>query len=68
MALKWGIVSAGKISHDFVAALKVASDTEHRVVAIAARCKERAEAFAKLFDIPRAYGCYKELAEDQDVG
>lgn len=68
MALKWGIVSAGKISNDFVAALKLASETEHQIVAVAARNKERAEEFAKKFHIPRAYGSYKELAEDKDVG
>ena len=68
MALKWGIVSVGKISNDFVAALKLSSETEHTIVAVAARCKERAEEFAKRFNIPKAYGSYRELAEDKDVG
>lgn len=68
MALKWGIVTAGKISNDFVAALKLAPETEHQIVAVAARNKERAEEFAAKFNIPRAYGSYKELAEDKDVG
>ncbi|XP_065214119.1 trans-1,2-dihydrobenzene-1,2-diol dehydrogenase-like [Planococcus citri] len=67
MALKWGIVSAGQISNDFAAALTLASENEHQIVAVAARSKQRAEEFAKKFNIPRAYGSYKELAEDPDV-
>lgn len=39
----------------------------HQIVAIAARDIVRAEAFAKKFDIPKAYGSYLELAQDPDV-
>ena len=67
MPLRWGIVSAGKISNDFVAALKISGD-EHQVIAVAARNKERAAAFAKKLNIPQAYGSYLELAKDNDVG
>ncbi|XP_055296396.1 trans-1,2-dihydrobenzene-1,2-diol dehydrogenase-like [Sitodiplosis mosellana] len=67
MALKWGIASAGKISHDFVNAMGTLSEGIHHVVAVAARDLDRAEDFAKRFDIPKAYGSYKELAQDPDV-
>ena len=33
MALRWGICSAGKISHDFVVGLKTLPETSHKVVA-----------------------------------
>ncbi|NXY18776.1 DHDH dehydrogenase, partial [Atrichornis clamosus] len=64
---RWGICSAGAISHDFVVALKTLPPTEHTVVAVAARDLGRAQAFAQHFGVPRAYGSYEELAEDPDV-
>jgi len=67
MALKWGIASAGRISHDFVNALGTLPDDEHQVVAVAARDLSRAEEFAQRFGIPKAYGNYLNLAEDPNV-
>ncbi|GAB0202124.1 trans-1,2-dihydrobenzene-1,2-diol dehydrogenase [Grus japonensis] len=64
---RWGICSAGHISHDFVVALKTLPPTEHVVVAVAARELARAQAFARRHGVPRAYGSYRELAEDPDV-
>jgi dihydrodiol dehydrogenase / D-xylose 1-dehydrogenase (NADP) len=52
---RWGIVSAGLISHDFVNALSTHDASEHVVVAVAARNMESAEKFAKKFGIPKAY-------------
>lgn len=34
MALKWGILSAGRISHDFVTALATIHAGEHEVVSV----------------------------------
>lgn len=67
MATRWGIVSAGKISHDFVTALSTLSQDEHKVVAVAARDLQRAKEFAKLHKIPIAYGSYEELAKDPTI-
>lgn len=67
MALRWGIVSAGLISNDFIDGLFTLSEKDHQVVAIAAQEKERAEEYAKKFSIPKAYGCYEELAKDPNV-
>lgn len=66
MALKWGIASAGKISHDFVNALGTLAD-DHRVVAVAARDLNRAKEFAKLHSIEKYYEGYKGLANDSNV-
>ena len=66
MATRWGIASAGKISSDFVTALKALPD--HKVVAVAARALEKAEAFAKTHGIEKAYGSYEELAKDPNIG
>ncbi|XP_054153385.1 trans-1,2-dihydrobenzene-1,2-diol dehydrogenase-like [Oppia nitens] len=67
MATRWGILSAGKISHDFVSALRTLPTDEHQLVAVAARDLQSAQQFAQLHGIPKAYGTYNELANDPDV-
>lgn len=67
MATRWGIASAGKISHDFVTALSTLSSDEHQVVAVAAQQLSRAKTFASEHNIPHAYGSYDELARNSDI-
>uniref|UniRef100_A0A8D0B969 Trans-1,2-dihydrobenzene-1,2-diol dehydrogenase n=1 Tax=Salvator merianae TaxID=96440 RepID=A0A8D0B969_SALMN len=67
MALRWGICSAGKISHDFLVALKTLPAEDHKAVAIASRDLKRSQKYAKQHCIPRAYGSYEELAKDPDI-
>ncbi|XP_066486440.1 trans-1,2-dihydrobenzene-1,2-diol dehydrogenase-like [Tiliqua scincoides] len=67
MPLRWGICSAGKISHDFLVALKTLPSEDHKAVAIASRNLKNAQAYAKQHNIPKAYGSYDELAQDPDV-
>ncbi|KAG7242539.1 hypothetical protein INR49_020252 [Caranx melampygus] len=67
MATRWGICSAGKISHDFTVALKTLPAQDHQVVAVAARKLEDAKEFARKHNISRAYGSYEELARDPDI-
>jgi len=66
-ALRWGILSAGKISHDFACASAALSPSDHQIVAVAARSLESAQAFAKTFNIPKAYGSYEEAVRDPDI-
>lgn len=68
MALRWGIASTGKISNDFVSALKSLPPTEHTVVAVGARSLSSAQNFAKTHVIPKAYEGYANIAQDPDVG
>lgn len=65
MALRWGIVSAGKISHDFVTAIETLAD--HEVVAVAARDLNRAIEFARIHKIEKYYETYENLANDHNV-
>ncbi|XP_015274029.1 PREDICTED: trans-1,2-dihydrobenzene-1,2-diol dehydrogenase-like isoform X2 [Gekko japonicus] len=65
--LRWGICSAGMISHDFLVALKTLPPEDHKVVAIASRELSRAQKYAQTYNIPKAYGSYAELAQDPDV-
>ncbi|CAH1392778.1 unnamed protein product [Nezara viridula] len=67
MALKWGILSAGKICNDFVNALNYLPDNEHQIVGVAASKKEKAEEFARKHNIPLAYECYEDLAKDKSI-
>lgn len=67
MVLRWGIVSAGKISNEFTKAIQFHED-ENRVIAVAARDLTRAEEFAKTYNIPKAYGNYDDLARDKEIG
>ncbi|XP_057711182.1 trans-1,2-dihydrobenzene-1,2-diol dehydrogenase-like isoform X1 [Corythoichthys intestinalis] len=68
MATRWGICSAGKISHDFMVAMKTLPPEDHQAVAVAARSLDDAKKFAKTHNIPRAYGSYEELAKDPNIG
>lgn len=68
MALKWGIVSAGKISHDFASALKTLPTENHQITAVAARSYASAKEFADNHSIEKAYEGYEDLAKDTNVG
>ncbi|KAF2879363.1 hypothetical protein ILUMI_26810 [Ignelater luminosus] len=67
MALRWGIVSAGKISHDFAAALKTHPTEKHQITAVAARSYASAKEFANNHGIEKAYEGYESLAKDPNV-
>ncbi|XP_047436433.1 trans-1,2-dihydrobenzene-1,2-diol dehydrogenase-like [Mugil cephalus] len=67
MATRWGICSAGKISHDFTLGLKSLPVEDHQIVAVAARKLEDAQGFAKKHSISQAYGSYEELAKDPNI-
>ncbi|XP_055545470.1 trans-1,2-dihydrobenzene-1,2-diol dehydrogenase-like [Wyeomyia smithii] len=66
-ALRWGVVTAGTVSHDFVCAVSTLPDSEHKVVAVAAQGLENAKKFAELHGIPAFYGSYEALAKDSRV-
>lgn len=60
-------MGASRIAHDFMVALKTLPEIEHTVVSVSSRSLERATEFAVRHKIAKAYGSYKELAEDEDV-
>lgn len=55
----WGIIGLGHIAHKFAEDLRSLPDA--RLTAVASRDLERAEDFAKVYDVPNAYGTYKEI-------
>ncbi|XP_065075249.1 trans-1,2-dihydrobenzene-1,2-diol dehydrogenase-like [Ochlerotatus camptorhynchus] len=65
--LRWGIVTAGTIAHDFVCAVSTLPDTDHKVVAVAARGLEHVQTFAESHGIPAFYVGCEALAKDPKV-
>lgn len=66
--LRWGIVSAGKISHDFTTALATWPKEQHLAVAVSARKLADAEQFANKHGLAKAYEGYEALAKDAGIG
>ncbi|XP_065177633.1 trans-1,2-dihydrobenzene-1,2-diol dehydrogenase-like [Sycon ciliatum] len=73
MPFQWGIVGAGKISQDFVTALKTIKSDDgqclHEVVAVASSSLSKSEDFCRRFGIPveNALGSYLEIASCERV-
>lgn len=63
--LKWGLLGAGAIAKAFVKGLEQ-SETA-MALAVGSRELDKAQAFAKDHEIPRAYGSYEELLADKDI-
>lgn len=59
--LKWGILGAGRISHDFVLGLKSLPENRHKVVVVGDRSKTAAEEFAARHSVPHFYGSHDEF-------
>ncbi|MBD3226330.1 MAG: gfo/Idh/MocA family oxidoreductase [Caldithrix sp.] len=63
--VNWGIMAAGKIAAVFADGLKY---TAHgRPLAIGSRSLDKAQTFAEKHDIPRYYGSYEKLVQDEDI-
>lgn len=64
--MKVGIIGAGWIAEKMAEAL-AGQPQGCQVLAIASRSKEKAEAFAAKWHLPKAYGSYEELVDDPEV-
>ncbi|MGG5258941.1 Gfo/Idh/MocA family protein [Phycicoccus avicenniae] len=63
--LRIGVLGAARITS--LALVEPARATGHRVVAVAARSRERAVAFAAEHDIERVLGSYQDVIDDPEV-
>ncbi|MCK0159412.1 Gfo/Idh/MocA family protein [Allomuricauda sp. F6463D] len=59
MKIRWGIVGPGRIARKFITDLLLVEDAE--VAAVASRSLERAQAFAKEYNVEHIFGSYEEL-------
>ena len=63
--IRWGILGTGRIAGEFALALQ---QFENVVLhAVASRTQQTADAFAKQYQVARAYSTYEALAEDRAV-
>ena len=67
MKLRWGILSAGRISWDFIKSMQNFDKKHHEIVAIGSRNKTRGDYYAKTFKIPTVYNNYVDLAKDPNI-
>jgi predicted dehydrogenase len=63
--IRWGVVGPGRIAENVLP--DVAHVPGSRVVAVASRSQERADAFAARHGIDRAHGSYAAILDDPDV-
>ncbi|HLY94444.1 MAG TPA: Gfo/Idh/MocA family oxidoreductase [Gaiellaceae bacterium] len=64
-AVKWGIVSTADINRKVIPGAHASDKVD--LVAVASRDRARADAYAKEWDIPRAYGSYEALLTDLEI-
>ena len=62
---RWGIIATGKIAASLAEALHFVEDAEP--IAVASRTQQNADRFGDTWNIPRRYGSYQQLVEDDDV-
>ena len=63
--VKWGIVSTADINRKVIPGAHASDRVD--LVAVASRDRARAEAYAREWEIPRAYGSYGELLDDPEI-
>jgi len=63
--LRWGLLSTARINRALIPALR--ASMRNQLVAVASRTMEQAQAYAKEWDIPRAFASYEAMLADPDV-
>ncbi len=63
--LRWGLLSTARINRAVIPPIRASKRSE--LVAIASRDQAKADANAKEWNIPRAYGSYEALLADKDI-
>jgi len=63
--IRWGILGTGKIAGRLAAAINSLDDAD--LVAIGSRSSERAEAFAREYDVPHRFDRYEDLVTRSEV-
>ena len=61
----WGLLSTARINERLIPAIRASEQSE--LLAVASRSKERAQAYAKQWGIPRAYGTYEQMLADPAI-
>ena len=64
-AVRWGVITAGRITHTFAKDIALCANTE--IYAVGARDQQKANAFAAQYNIPHAYAGYAEVFNHPQV-
>lgn len=63
--LRWGLLSTARINRALIPPLRASPRNE--LAAVASRGRERAEAYAREWNIPRTFGSYEAMLADPDI-
>ncbi|MGD1856607.1 MAG: Gfo/Idh/MocA family protein [Leptolyngbyaceae cyanobacterium] len=63
--IRWGVLGTGTVASQFIEGLKAVPNAQ--LWAIGSRTLEKAQNFASMFNVPKAYGSYEDLVHDPDV-
>ncbi len=63
--LRWGLLSTARINRALIPGLRLSRRSQ--LVGVASRDLDRAEAYAREWRIPRAYGSYEAMLNDPDI-
>src|SRR5947208_2074192 len=63
--VKWGIVSTANINRNVIPGAHASDKVE--LLAVGSRDQGKADAYAREWEIPRAYGSYEDLLADPDI-
>ena len=61
----WGLLSTARINERIIPAIRASGRS--KLLAVASRSKERSQAYANQWDIPRAYGTYEGMLADPTI-
>jgi len=64
-SLRWGLICTAHINRALIPPLRASA--RNQLVAVASREMDKARAFAKEWDIPRAFGSYEAMLADPDI-
>jgi predicted dehydrogenase len=64
-ALNWGLLSTARINRAVIPPLRASK--RNRLLAVASRTRETAEAYAREWNIPRAHASYEALLSDPEI-
>ena len=63
--LRWGLLSTARINRAVITPIRASKRSE--LVAVASRSQANADAYAREWEIPRAFGSYEALLADPDI-
>ena len=63
--VRWGLLGTARINTRIIEPIGQAARSE--LLAVASRTEEKAEDYARRWNIPRAHGNYQQLLADDDV-